>query len=212
VLVPISPGVFTAVGMLASDLQHHFVRAYAGPLPTLDRPAATAALAEMAREARATLASEGYGAEAITLAFAADLRYEGQGSELTVALRGESLDAAAVAALTEGYRTEYAATYGYATDEPLELVNFRLVATGVRVNRLDFRALSVTARPATAGRRPVVFERGGAPVDTPVHPRESVRTLEGPAIIEAYDSTVVVPPGCTAAVDAGGNLLLTLRD
>jgi N-methylhydantoinase A len=212
VLVPISPGVFTAVGMLASDLQHHFVRACAGPLATLDRRAATATLGQMAREARGLLASEGYAAEAIRLAFAADLRYEGQGSELTVSLPSEAVDDAAIAALTAGFRAEYTATYGYATDEPLELVNLRLVATGVRGNRLDFRALRVASRPATAGRRPVVFARGAVPVDTPVHPRESVGTLEGPAIIEAYDSTVVLPPACTAAVDGGGNLVITVRD
>jgi N-methylhydantoinase A len=212
VLVPISPGVFTAVGMLASDLAHHFVRAHPGPLATLDRRAATTALAEMAREAQAMLASEGYPDDAVALAFAADLRYEGQGSELTVPMPGEALDEAAVAALTDGFRREYAATYGYATDEPLELVNIRLVATGVRANRLDFRSLRVAARPAVAGRRPVIFGRGAAPVDTPVHPREAVGKLEGPAIVEAYDSTIVLPPGSAAAVDGGGNLLITLRD
>jgi N-methylhydantoinase A len=122
------------------------------------------------------------------------------------------VDEAAVAALVDGFRLEYTTTYGYATDEPLEVVNFRLVATGVRGNRLDFRSLRVAARPATASRRPVVFARGAAAVDTPVHSRESVGKLDGPAIIEAYDSTVVIPPGCTTAVDAGGNLLVTLRD
>ena len=74
--------------MLASELQHHFVRAHAAPLASLDREAATAALDAMAREARALLASEGHAADAVTLAFSADLRYEGQGSELTVPLAG----------------------------------------------------------------------------------------------------------------------------
>jgi N-methylhydantoinase A len=212
VLVPISPGVFTAVGMLASDLEHHFVRAHGGALASVDLAAATSALTEMARQARAMLASEGYAAEATRLAFAADLRYEGQGSELTVPLPGETLDDAAMAALTDGFRAEYAKSYGYATEEPLELVNFRLVATGVRGNRLDFRSLTVAARPAAAGRRLVVFARGAAPIETPVHPRESVVKLDGPAIIEAYDSTIVLPPGCAAATDGGGNLLITLRD
>src|SRR6185503_5395816 len=122
VLVPISPGVFTAVGMLASDLQHHFVRAHAGALATLDRRAAASVLADMAREARVMLESEGYTADAITLAFAADLRYEGQGSELTVPLPDEGVGTAAIATLSARFRAEYATTYGYATDEPLELV------------------------------------------------------------------------------------------
>jgi N-methylhydantoinase A len=211
VLVPISPGVFTAVGMLASDLEHHFVRAHAGALTALDRSAASAVLTAMAHEARATLAAEGYANASARLAFAADLRYEGQGSELTIPLPAEALDDAAAAALHEGFRREYAASYGYATDEPLEVVNFRLVATGVRPARLDFRALTVEARPGAPSRRAVVFERGAAPIDTPVLPRASLGKIDGPAIIEAYDSTVVVPPGCAAADDGAGNLLITLR-
>ena len=210
VLVPVSPGVFTAVGMLASDLEHHFVRAHAGPLADLDRDAATASLGAMAAEARATLAAEGYTGGDARLAFAADLRYEGQGSELTVPLTGDVLDDAALNALRDGFRREYTATYGYASEEPLELVNFRLVATGLRATRLDFRGLSVEARSSTAARRPVVFERGAAAIDTPVHPRASVVKVDGPAIIEAYDSTVVLPPGTTATEDGAGNLLIVL--
>ena len=212
VLVPVSPGVFTAIGMLASDLQHHFVRAHPGPLADLDACAASAALDAMAEMARTALASEGYAADAMRLEFAADVRYEGQGSELTVPLPGAGLDQAAVAALTKAFHAEYSATYGYATDEALELVNLRLVATGARRHRLDLRSLRVAARPATPTRRPAVFARGAAPVDTPVHPRESVSKLEGPAIIEAYDSTIVIPPGCTAAADAAGNVVITLGD
>jgi N-methylhydantoinase A len=210
VLVPLSPGVFTAVGMLASDLQHHFVRACAGALARLDRSVVSSILAAMAQEANATLAGEGYGEAATTLAFAADVRYEGQGSELTVPLPGRVLDDAAVPALAAAFRAQYAATYGYATDEPLELVNLRVVATGRRDARLDLGALRVDPRPATPGRRPVVFARGAAPLDTPVHPREAVTTLDGPAIIEAYDSTVVLPPGCRATADRGGTLRIDI--
>ena len=118
----------------------------------------------------------------------------------------------AMLALTGAFHAEYTGTYGYADDEALELVNLRLVATGVRSHRLDLRSLRVAARPATPTRRPAVFARGAAPVDTPVYPRESVTKLEGPAIIEAYDSTIVIPPGCTATADAGGNVVIALCD
>ncbi len=212
VLVPIAPGVFTAVGMLASDLQHHFVRAHAGSLSTLDREAANGALAEMAREARATLAAEGYGDDAVALELQADLRYEGQGSELTVPLAGERLDATNLDALAHAFRKEYATSYGYATDEDIEMVNLRLVATGVRAGRLDFRALAVADRPARPGRRAVVFGRGARPADTPVYARDAVRRLAGPAIVESYDSTVVVPPGCEATLDGCANLVITVGD
>ncbi len=212
VLVPISPGVFTAVGMLASDLQHHFVRAHAALLSSMSFPAANKAAEEMAHDARETLVAEGYADAQCGLAFHADLRYAGQGSELSVPLPDGVFDADSVAALREAFKKEYTTTYGYATDEDLELVNLRLVATGFRANRLDFRSIDVTAKPSAAARRPVTFDRNAAAVDTPVVPREQVRTLTGPAIIESYESTVVVPPGCDVSTDSCGNLVIAIHD
>jgi N-methylhydantoinase A len=87
-----------------------------------------------------------------------------------------------------------------------------LIATGRRPRKLDFRDIRVTPR-AGAGptRRLVSFDRRGGFVDTPVLPRETVGTapFHGPAIIESYDSTVVVPPGAQVQADTAGNLLIT---
>jgi N-methylhydantoinase A len=81
VLVPVSPGVFTAVGMLASDVEHHFVRAAGGALDDLVLERANARLDEMTGEALATLAQEGYPRDQVRLDCQADLRYVGQSSE-----------------------------------------------------------------------------------------------------------------------------------
>src|SRR6185503_20132719 len=93
VLVPVSPGVFTAVGMLASDVQHHFVRAAGGLLA--DGHALTRArtrLDEIRDEALATLAAEGYPLERVRLEAHADLRYVGQASELVIPVPDTRLD------------------------------------------------------------------------------------------------------------------------
>ncbi len=214
VLVPIAPGVFTAVGMLASDLEHHFVRASASPLVTLSLDAVNARLDDMVRQARATLQAEGYGGDAVRLAVQADLRYVGQGSELTVSLPTERLDAEAVRGLERAFAREYATTYGAATGGPVELGNVRLVATGVRRHRLDLGALKATATSARAADvRAVSFGRGVARVETPVVARDAIGTSphRGPLIVESYDSTVVVPPDCQVAADAAGNLVVILQ-
>jgi N-methylhydantoinase A len=210
ILIPVSPGVFTAVGMLASDVEHHFVRAVGGLLgdsPVMGR--ARTRLEDIYKEARATLADEGYGDDDVRLTPSVDLRYAGQGSELTVPLPAGTFDD--LAALREAFQREYTTTYGYASDEPLELVNVRCVATGVRAPRLDFRAVKVTARAVEARRRTVHFARGAAPLDTPVVPRESIgeRATPGPLVVESYDSTVVVPPDASVLRDAFGNLVIT---
>jgi N-methylhydantoinase A len=95
-------------------------------------------------------------------------------------------------------------------------VNLRLVACGLRPDRLDFRAVRVAARNgASPPPRFVSFARGhvagDTPVNTPVVSREAVEAgLRGPAIIESYDSTIILPPGAAAAADACGNIVVTL--
>ena len=210
ILIPVSPGVFTAVGMLASDVEHHFVRAVGGLLgDQAARQRGNARLTDIHEEARAMLAGEGYGPESVRLTGQADLRYAGQSSELTIPLAGLAVDD--VAALREAFQREYAATYGYASDEDLELVNVRCVATGVRPHRLDFRAVTVAATTTvTARRRAVHFARGAPAIDTPVVAREAIgeAPTRGPLIVESYDSTVVVAPDATVARDRFGNLVI----
>jgi N-methylhydantoinase A len=215
VLVPVAPGVFTAVGMLASDVTHHFVRAAGGALEdprTLAR--ARTALDELSAEALATLASEGYPRDRVEIGALADLRYAGQASELVVPLPGGRVDAARLRELREAFDREYAATYGYSTDEPLELVNVRMVATGRRAHRLDFKNVRIVGAPdAVKRQRAVHWSRSAPPVTTPVVSRESIARdpMPGPLIIEEYDSTVVVPPGAAVHRDGFGNLVLTRK-
>ena len=215
VLVPVSPGVFTAVGMLASDVQHHFVRAAGGPLDGLAVDRANARLDEMAQEALATLAQEGYPPAQVRLDAQADLRYVGQSSELVIAIPGGRVAPEGLPALREAFAREYTATYGYASDEALELVNVRVVATGIRASRLDFRTVRVAAgAPAPPATRLVSFARRAPAVETPVLAREAITPagLAGPLIVESYDSTVVVPPGAAVRRDAVDNLVITLGE
>ncbi|MEJ0071019.1 MAG: hypothetical protein WDO24_22355 [Pseudomonadota bacterium] len=90
--------------------------------------------------------------------------------------------------------------FGYTNDDPLELVNIRLVAAGRRSGRLDFATARVRAQTSRgATRRAVSFARGTPYIDTPVLAREALdRALPGPLILEAYDTTIVVPAGTTA--------------
>jgi N-methylhydantoinase A len=214
VLVPVSPGVFTAVGMLASDVAHHFVRAAGGLLADgVALARARRRLEEIHAEALATLAAEGYPPAQVRVEAHADLRYAGQASELVIPIPGARLDDARLGELCEAFGREYATTYGYASDEPLELVNVRVVATGLRAHRLDFRAVTVAGAAVPAsGRRAVHFARGAPAVDTPVVGRAAValEPTPGPLIVEEYDSTVVVPPKATVRRDPFGNLVVAL--
>ena len=216
VLVPVSPGVFTAVGMLASDVQHHLVRA-AGGLLADDAVLARAQhrLDELRTEALAILAAEGYPTTQVRIEAQADLRYAGQASELVIPIPDARLDAARLDPLRAAFDREYATTYGYATEEPLEIVNVRIVATGLREHRLDFRDVTVVGGGAAPPRRRGIhFRRDATAVDTAVIARAAVplEPVSGPLVVEEYDSTVVVPPGAAVRRDRFGNLLITLAE
>jgi len=214
VIVPVMAGVFSAGGMLAADAEHDFLRAVTCRLESADPAQLEATARALRAQGAEALALEGYGADAVSMVLKADLRFVGQSSELTLALRDGPLDRAALAALRSAFLAAYRETFGYAADEPVELVNLRLSAHGHRDDRLAFDALRIDAAAlaGTTGERLASFARGTAPVATPVIARSEVgaRERRGPLIIESYDTTVVVPPAARVRADDAGTLLLEL--
>jgi len=213
VIAPILSGVFSAAGMLTADVEHNFVRAAQHKLSAIDVEWLSAKLDELEAEGRAMLAEEGYADDGIELKFAADLRYVGQSSELTIPLDPTQSLADNLAGLTERFYREYQATYGYSTDEPAELAALRLTAIG-KADRLAFRNAMVDAAAmrGVSGTRMVHFERGQPAVATKLLSRGDVpeEAQAGPAIIESYDTTIVVPAGATFRADVIGNVIIDI--
>lgn len=214
IVAPVLSGVFSAAGMLASNVEHSLVR----PLMRRLSDCAPDWLAEVARilgeDGRRILAAEGYGDEAVELKFAADLRYVGQSSELTLPLDLARLAGSDLGWLAQAFEAEYRRAYGYSTAEPVEFANLRLTAVGRSDQRLDFAAIRVdqAATAGTTGRRPVSFNRESGYVHTPLLARGEVgrSPRPGPALIESYDTTVAVPPGASFYADAIGNVVIEL--
>ncbi|MFO1142891.1 MAG: hydantoinase/oxoprolinase family protein [Amaricoccus sp.] len=210
-LFPRAPGVFTAMGMLAGNVERYFLRALPGLLATVGGEAVAASVRDLRAEAVAALGAEGYPPDRVACEFELDLRYRGQDSELQVALAaGAPFDAAG---LREAFLTAYRATYGYASNDEVEVVNLRLRARGLSDRNLDFTALE-PERPAAGetdlGTRPVHFSRVSGWVETPIAERAALAgTRRGPIILQSPDTTIVVPPGATAALDAAGNVVVT---
>lgn len=211
VLFPRAPGVFTAMGMLAGNVERYFLRPLPGLLATTDGTRVAAMLAEMRAEAEAALAEEGYAPARIACEFEFDLRYRGQDSELQVALaEGQPFDPKAI---REAFLKVYAATYGYASQDAVEVVNLRLRAIGLSDQALDFKALKseqLQAGTLSLGSRPIHFSRDSGWVDTPIVARAALAApMAGPVVLQSPDTTIIVPPGATAAPDAAGNILVT---
>ena len=206
--VLISPvsGVFSAAGMLAAEAVHEFIRPLLAPLAAVKATTIRDALESMAADGRAALAVEGYDKDAVQLCYAVDVRYLGQSSQLTIPMPPGPYDETALRAAFERL---YQETFGYAAEgELVELVNLRLSAIGTAASCLIFGDLHLDARALAgeSGERLVSFARGEARIKARLLPRAALvqGPVEGPAIIESYDTTIVVPPGCTArAVGAG---------
>ncbi|MEQ9643267.1 MAG: hydantoinase/oxoprolinase family protein [Alphaproteobacteria bacterium] len=214
VIVPNLPGVFTAVGMLTSDIEHHLVRPFSSPLRTLASDVGKAELDRLRDDALMVLREEGYGPGTATVAISCDLRYRKQALELTVPLAGDGFDDAALDRLRRDFKAAYAQRFGYTPEhEEPDVVNLRAIGVGHRTGRLDFAGTSVEAPSAAdhARFRPVSFVRGEPPIDTPVCDRDDIDVIDipGPLIVETYESTIVVPPGASIRRDDYSNLLIT---
>jgi N-methylhydantoinase A len=206
VLVPRHPGNFSALGLLASDIKHDDVRTRVGPLR--ERWALLPDLfADMEHGARRQLQLEGFAADRQRMRRSLDLRYRSQAFELNLDLGDEAL-----AVVEAAFHARHQAMYGHADPTaPIELVNARLSAYGVVAKPAAARHEGGVAAldEALVERRPVRFH--GAAYACPVWERERLPAdaeLRGPAIVEEFGATTVVPPGWRGTLDAYGNLRL----
>jgi N-methylhydantoinase A len=210
VVVPPLAGVFSAVGMLASDVEHVAMDTVMYPMQALTARELRRIKGELADVVVRLLAADGFGGARVALAWEADLRHEGQATELTIHYDGDDLDE-----LVARFIAEYAKTYGYKDESPIELVKLRVVGRGLRERRLDFRKLIFESRAgAPAARtRAVHFARGAPPVDTEVVARSAISSAprRGPLVIEEFDATTVVSPDARVHRDCMGNIVLDLE-
>jgi N-methylhydantoinase A len=162
----------------------------------------------MEEEGRAMLDAAGVPPERRALQRSADCRYRRQAYELAVPLADGKVTAASLAALAADFHAKHEQTYGHSnTREPVQLVNLRLTALG----RLPPLTLAQPSDVAAArhSERPAWF--AGAMRPCRVLWREGLSVgaaVPGPAIIEALESTTVVPPGWKARVSDHGIIRL----
>ncbi len=208
VLVPLTPGVLSALGMLVAAPARDTSRTIMRPLDGLTAADIAAVFAPLTAQARREMAEEGHDPATLALRGALDLRYAGQAHELTVAAPPD----ADAAAMTAAFHAAHAARYGYARPEAaVELVTARLTVTAAHTPPTlpSTVAGPPPADEALVGRRVVWFARG--PAESALYERERLRAghrLAGPAVVYQYDTTTLIPPGWGAWVDERLNLIV----
>ncbi|HWB47696.1 MAG TPA: hydantoinase/oxoprolinase family protein [Stellaceae bacterium] len=216
VLVPRSPGILCAMGLLLADLRADFATTRLLPLSPSIIAEVETIVAGLRERCAGWFADEGIAAPDRRVALTADMRYAGQNYELSVPLPDGPITADTLNVLAAGFTATHQRLYGFiAEDEPMQLVTFRAEATGI-VRKAEFRP-SPDAGPdpgaAECGRREVWLKETGGFVACPLYDRDRLgagNRIAGPAIVEQVDATTLLPPGAVATVDPYLNLIVEL--
>ncbi|WP_404332205.1 hydantoinase/oxoprolinase family protein [Mesobacillus maritimus] len=216
VLIPENPGILCALGLLVSDLRMDYVRTKRLLSGISNLPLINQELDQLKDQANQWLQQENVPDEQRLIECKIDMRYLGQNYELSIPISGELKTAEDLQNLKNIFHTEHQKTYGYANEkEEIEFINYRAVAKG-EVSKIDMRNYEIgdnDPSQALVGEREVYFEEEGSFVKTSIYKRKRLvpnNIIEGPAIVEQMDSTVVIPPNCKAEIDLYLNIIITL--
>jgi len=205
VIVPANPGLFSAHGLLFSDLRSSFVRAVLRTTDHINENVMSGLFADMEAEGTGLLRAQNIATREMSFVRECDMRYLGQSFELRVPW------ADTLSASIEAFHKKHRTVYGYdSKDEVVEIVNARLAAVGsLRATGTVFHQSPTQRFSAEVQSRPVWSD--GAMRQTPVYARgllSSMQPVEGPAVIEQFDSCIFVAPGWTVACLPDGSLEL----
>ena len=211
VLVPLAPGVFSAAGLLLSEIEHEFLQTLPARGENASAEMLDGAYRELEAEAERALHAEGVSGGAIALSRFADIRYAGQAYELTLPVAAGPPDLGRIAA---DFGAEHHRTYGHAsTEAPIDIVNVKLTARAAGNGDAPYDPLAGLGSAAGERTRHAYFGPEHGSLDVQVLSRAALvdaPAREGPLIIEEYDATCVVPPRCTVTLDALGNIDIAL--
>jgi N-methylhydantoinase A len=212
VIVPMAPGVFSAYGMLFSDLRYDFVRTWFTRLDDASFDEIEAVYQELEDDGRRSIGATSVRPEQIAIKRAVDMRYVGQEHAVTVDLPMEVFEKKDRKAIKDHFDAQHEQRYGTnAPAERAEIVSLRTAVTGVMRKPPQEKIAAGGPEPAKAaftGKRPVYYEGEGF-VDTPTYARAALvagNKIAGPALIEEHASTTVLAPGDQATVNAYGHI------
>ncbi|MEV5651397.1 hydantoinase/oxoprolinase family protein [Nocardia sp. NPDC052254] len=218
VIVPGHPGITSAVGLLTTDIRYEVPTTVWTSSADPDLELLTAQMARLSRQATAQLEADGVAAENISLERSVDCRYVGQGYELRVPAPEGEIDDVWVKTVAEAFHQAHGRTYSQRFDDkPVQLINIRVTGVGavphVRIAEIGTGTADSSAALKTTTRALFWRDDKADPewIDTPVYERSMLlagNEIDGPAIVEQFDSTTIVGMHQRAIVDAVGHIII----
>jgi N-methylhydantoinase A len=196
---------------LMSDIRHDYVRTQLVAFPKLKFDELEKIFAEMLEEARAMLATERVTEDASIFQRYLDLRYEGQEFSIKVPVSAEELATSDFKTIRDRFDSIHDRSFGHAApNEPLEMVNVRLSARGVR-NKMQMPSIRTKGKVAPRTIRKVCLASANRFDDCPVYSRDTLfagAEIAGPALIEEYGSTTVIFRNDRATISKTGEIII----
>lgn len=213
VIVPLSPGVKSAMGLLVSDLVDDRIVTRTMDVDSADTAILNMLFDEMEQNTRASLRHEGLTGDDVRIERLVDLRFKHQMHEIPIAISAGPITSKMIRSVEATFRKLYADIFGVQSNDPAQIVNLRVHAVGVVPQPEVVPAPPGDHKPARAlkGTRKAYFTQARNFVDTKVYDRALLKyqdAFAGPAIIEEPDSTTICPPGYTIEVDEYLDLVL----
>jgi N-methylhydantoinase A len=216
ILFPAEAGIASALGMLVAPRGVERVRSNRRLLLQIDWVQASGILRELEAAGRSVLREAKVDDADVVVRIGLDMRYAGQGHELTISVTPGAFEKRDVDAIRREFETEYRRRYGLALEGmPVEIVSWRVSVQGPPVVAVERWERTQTTGPRRGVRmRSAFFRDSGGFVDVNVHERSELRedeVVHGPALIEEPTTTIVVPASWSARLDGAGNVLMAVR-
>ncbi len=214
-IIPVGAGVTSALGFLVSPVASEKIHSFIAELNEIDWAEVNTFLASMENDGYDFLAQSGIDKSDATVERVVEMRYAGQGHEITIELPSGELNESSISEIEKRFEKEYEFRYNRSIEGmSLEMVTWRVVVQGP-IPQMKVKQFSTTASDADAykGVRKVYFEETGY-LDCPVYDRYALKPNEkfdGPAIIEETESTTVIGVNSTIMVDTDKNIIIDLH-
>lgn len=214
VVVPPGAGLLSSLGLLLSEPLHDFVRTMLGLAEQADPSAIESIFRSMEKKGRGLLRVERVPGRAMAFERFFDMRYQGQAYELSVRVPNKPVDSRLIREAAREFHRSHEKKYGYSDPEiGVEIVNLRVYCRGVTHAPIPKGERPSTRRLSPLAHRRVFFERKLVKW-CPVFDRRKMGPGlkgKGPCVVEDYDSTLVVPPGCSYEIDRTGSFRIRVH-
>jgi N-methylhydantoinase A len=217
VVIPRAPANFSAVGILMSDYREDTAATRIRALEQGTISEIVEAMGSLAARGTSDLEAFGFDVASIDVQYRADVRYQGQDETITVPLEPDWVASGSrlLGGLRERFVSMHSQLYGYGSpDDSLEIVTSRCRCVG-ELPHPPWQEWPNKDRAKPGTTRGVFWDGAGADVDTAIFDREQLgvdQMVDGPAIIDEWTTTSLVPPGWRACVDSLGNLIVRLEE